>query len=591
MKEGCKAVAKKECKSAEVAEKLDTKTEYGLGGSQIAKVTGPEHTIKLSSGAEEKARAVTHHYYDEGSSEAEEANHETYSLVTKSTSGALLSNGEEQDVRTTVSSYSGQKGLGWKLRKPTSVTVDPRGLDLTTSTVYNETTGSVIESKAPAGTSELVSPPVFSTWFGSEGSGAGEFKHPVASAVDASGNVWVLDQGNDRVEKFSSAGGFLAAYGSEGTGEKQFRKPWGIAINQSTGDIYISDTENNRVEELSSSGGYITSFGSLGSGNGQLDRPLGLTIDAKGDVWVADAGNSRVEEFSSSGAYLSQIGKKGSGAGELEEPSGIAISGGELYVSDYNLGRVEEFSPSGEYLAQISSKGSGEGQLGEPMGIAANPTSGDLYVSNISNVLEFSPSGKYLATFGEWGAGKGQFNEAIGLTVNATGELYVADEKNDRVDEWLPPEAGGAHLVYSTQFGSYGWGEGQFDYSVAPAVDGHGDVWVADGGGSRIEKFTPQGTFLASYGSYGTGNGQFGQPHGLAINQSTGDVYVSDCEEDRIEELSSTGEFVRSFGSEGSEHGQLKCPGGLAIDSSGDVWVADTGNDRIQRGIRLAVRL
>lgn len=106
--------------------------------------------MKLATGgAEIEARAVTHYSYDEGSQQAEEKNKETYNLVTKTTSGALLSNGEEKDVRTTVTSYNGQNDLGWKLRKPTSVTTDPTGLNLTSSTVYDENTGAVVEDGHP----------------------------------------------------------------------------------------------------------------------------------------------------------------------------------------------------------------------------------------------------------------------------------------------------------------------------------------------------------------------------------------------------------------------------------------------------------
>ena len=186
--ESCKSV-KTECKSAEIAEKLDTKTEYNASGSDIVKVLGPEHKVKLLTGEEVEARAVTHNYYDEGATGAEEKNKETYNLVTKTTSGALLANGEEKDVRTETTSYSGQEGLGWKLRKPTSTTVEPAGLDLVNKMVYDESTGAVVEARAPAGNSEQVFPPSFSFHFGGSGSGNGQFKEPWAVALDASENA------------------------------------------------------------------------------------------------------------------------------------------------------------------------------------------------------------------------------------------------------------------------------------------------------------------------------------------------------------------------------------------------------------------
>jgi tripartite motif-containing protein 71 len=604
LKEGCVSISKKECKSAEVSELLDTKTKYNLEDSEILETIGPEHKIKLSTGTEVQARNITHDYYNEGAREVEEKTHETYNLATKSTDGALLSNGEEKDVRTITRSYSGQKDLGWELRKPTATTIDPAGLDLTKATEYNETTGNVIETKAPGGTSENVPPPVFSKSFGSEGSGNGQFKHATGVAVDSGGDVWAVDSGDGRVEKFSSSGSFLGAYGSKGTGVDQFEEPWGIAINQSTGNVYVSDSSNNRIEELNSSGAFVETIGwgvsdgkselevckssckagLAGSGNGQLKEPLGITTDSHGDVFVVDYGNDRVQEFSEEGAYMEKFGTVGSGNGQLKEPVGIAISEGEIYVVDNGNGRVEEFSPGGAYLNQFGSTGSGAGQFKEAVGIAVNPNNSDIYVSDETGerVEEFSPAGKFLVEFGMSGKGPGQFKEPMGLAVNASGDLYVSEENGDRVDEWAPPAAGGAHMTYSTQFGSTGSGSGQFEYPAMTAIDGQGDVWVTDYSNARIEKFTAQGKFLASYGSKGSGEVQFKQPTGIAINQGTGNVYVADCENNRIEELSSSGSYIRAFGSSGSGTGQFNCPGGVKIDASGDVWVADINNDRIQ---------
>ncbi len=609
MKEGCISVSKKECKSAEKSEKLDTKTEYNPAGSEIVKVLGPEHPVKLSTGAEVQARGVSHDYYDEGAKEAEEKYKEAYNLITRSTSGALLSNGEEKDVRTTTTSYSGQKDLGWKLRKPTSTTSDPAGLDMVHKTLYEEhenakkeieSTGNVVETKAPAGNSEQVSPPSFSLHFGGSGTGNGQFKEPWADALDSSGNVWALDTGNDRVEKFSSTGGFSAAYGKEGSGNLQFKEPKGIAINQSTGNVYVSDTGNNRIEELSSAGAFVEVIGwgvsnekaelevcktscktgIAGTGNGQFNGPIGLTIDAQGNIWVVDGNNDRVEEISEAGAYVAQFGSKGTGNGQLTEPVGIAMSEGSLYVVDHGNDRVEQFSTSGAYMGQFGSKGSGAGQFNEPYGIAANPSTGALYVCDLENgrMEEFSPAGRFLTEWYTWGPTHEQ-SWPRDVAVGSTGDMYVIDHGANEVGEWIPPEAGGAHLNFSTQFGNKGTGNGQYSEPEGVAVDGQGNIWVVDNLNNRIEKLSAQGAFLASYGKEGSGEVQFHGPTRIAINKSTGNLYVTDTWNNRVEELSSSGTYVAAFGTSGS--GTLKEPDGVAIDSSGNVWVSDRGNDRI----------
>ncbi len=600
MKEGCKSVSKKECKSAEASERLDTKTEYNAYGSDILKVVGPEHKIKLSTGEEVEARAVTHNHYDEGAKEAEEKNKETYNLVTMTTGGALLSNGEEKDVRTEATSYSGQEDLGWKLRKPTSTALEPTGLDLVHKTFYEKYTGAVTETRAPAGNSEKVSPPSFSLHFGGSGTGNGQFKEPWSVALDSGGNVWTLDTGNDRVEKFSGTGIFSGTYGKEGTGNLQFKEPKGIAVNQTTGNVYVTDTKNNRLEELNSSGAFVETIGwgvsdekaelevckssckagIAGSGNGQLSSPIGVTIDTQGNIWIVDSGNDRIEKLSEAGAYGGQFGSKGSGNGQLTEPAGIAMSEGSLYVVDHGDDRVEQFSTSGLYLGQFGSKGSSAGKFNEPYGIASNQSTGVLYVCDTEDgrMEEFSPAGKFLAEWETWGSTHEQ-SWPRGVAVGSTGDLYIIDPGANEVGEWIPPEAGGAHLSYGTQFGSKGTGEDQFKEPVAAAIDGTGNVWITDYGNDRVEKFGSDGRFSAAYGKEGSGEVQFYGPSGIVINKSTGNVYISDTWNNRVEELTSSGTYVASFGTSGS--GTLKEPAGMAIDSSGDVWVADRGKDRI----------
>jgi YD repeat-containing protein len=191
---------------------------------------------------------------------------------------------------------------------------------------------------------------------------------------------------------------------------------------------------------------------------------------------------------------------------------------------------------------------------------------------------EFSPSGKFLTEWGTWGSTHEQ-SVPVGVAVGATGTLYIIDPVANEVGEWIPPEAGGAHLSYSTQFGSKGTGNGQFSEPNYSAIDGKGNVWITDYGNDRLEEFTAKGGFIASYGKAGSGEVQFNGPAGVAINKSTGNIYVADVWNNRIEELSSTGAYVASIGTTGS--GTLKEPVGVAIDSSGDVWAADRGNNRI----------
>ena len=167
---------------------------------------------------------------------------------------------------------------------------------------------------------------------GISGSGSGQFSDPLGIAVDGSGNVWVVDSGNNRVEEFSSEGAYIKSVGSKGSGKTEFKEPKGIAF--SGRNVYVSDYGNNRIEEFSGSGTYLAEFGTKGSGNGQLDGPYGIASDpVAGDLYVTDSLNNRVEEFTFAGVFVTKFGSEGTGNGQFKDPLGLTINNeGSVYV-------------------------------------------------------------------------------------------------------------------------------------------------------------------------------------------------------------------------------------------------------------------
>jgi DNA-binding beta-propeller fold protein YncE len=296
---------------------------------------------------------------------------------------------------------------------------------------------------ASTGASEALAgvAPAYLRKFGEKGEGeSGQFTSPAAAAIDASGNVWVVDRGNNRVEEWSATGTWMHTYGKKGTGTLQFEGPEGVAINQSTGEIYVVDKGNNRVEELGAKGEYVGAFGEKGSELGKLSSPVGVAVAPNGNVWVADYGNDRVDEFTETGGYLGSFGKEGSENGQFKGPTGIAFSGEDAYVVDSGNDRVQELSMSGQYMAKFGTKGTGNGQLETPYGIATEPVSGDLYVADSANnrIQEFSSAGTFLLAYGKKGEGTGEFSDPDGVAVNPSGDAYVADTANNRVQELEP---------------------------------------------------------------------------------------------------------------------------------------------------------
>jgi RHS repeat-associated protein len=437
--------SKEKCKSAEVAKELDSESVYEEKGSepgaQLLSTLGPEHTVKLASGSTVAARDHKEYSYDAGAP----SEGGPYRLVTKETEGAQYS-GKEADVRTTATSYEGQKGLGWKLRKPTLITTNPGGLNLAHSYTYEESTGNLKETSSPAGVTGSKTLNYLLT-FGSTGHENGEFETPTNAATDSSGDVWVVDYENNRIEEFSSAGTWLANYGKAGTSETEldFERPVGIAINQSSNDVYVTDQNNNRVVKFSASTGkVIRVFGKDGNKAGEFTEPHGVALDGKGHLWVVDSGNNRLEEFNEEGTYLKTVGEKGTTCGDFTKPSNVAISGEDMYVTDAGNSRVEKFTEEGKTCTQFGTAGTGAGQFKEPNGIAVGPT-GHPFVVDQGNdrVQEFSATGAYLATYGAKGTGAGEFSQPRGITILSSGVMYVTDASTaNRVEKWGPTANG-----------------------------------------------------------------------------------------------------------------------------------------------------
>ena len=283
--------------------------------------------------------------------------------------------------------------------------------------------------------------------FGKAGSGNGELKSPDGIATDSTGNIWVVDSENNRVQKFNSKGGYLAKFGEKGSGNGQLNSPKGIGID-TEGNIWVVDSGNNRIEKFSPEGKWLLSSGSgegkASSADGAFNSPTGIAVASSGNIFVVDTGNNRIEKFSSKGGYLAKFGEKGSGNGQLSSPTGIALSGSYVWVVDSANNRVQKFNNSSlKYVSQFGKEGSGNGEFKSPSGIALD-AAGRLWVTDSANnrVQRFDEEGKYLDQFGEKGSGAGQLQSPLGIASPSAWGLLVVDSANNRVQRWtMVPDA------------------------------------------------------------------------------------------------------------------------------------------------------
>jgi streptogramin lyase len=265
--------------------------------------------------------------------------------------------------------------------------------------------------------------------FGSYGNLAGQFDQPWGIDVDASGDVYVADWLNKRIQKFDSDGNFKGMLAAS-----NLVNIHGIAIAPS-GRVFTSQSYDIRIKEFSSELQYLTGFGTRGSGIGQFKSPWGLTVSNSGDIYVADTGNNRVQKFTSSGQHIQTIGSLGSSDGFMDSPYDVATDvSGNLYVADYSNARVQIFDGQGNHKLSFGSIGQAEGKFYALSGIVVN-SAGIIFTAEIlgSRVQAFRPDGTFITTFGTYGEGIGQFRQPLGITITDSDRIYVTDEELGRV--------------------------------------------------------------------------------------------------------------------------------------------------------------
>lgn len=449
-----------------------------------------------------------------------------------------------------------------------------------------------IEKFSPSG--------AFITAWGHSGSELGEFdfgssqdptKPPGGGIAVAGGYVYVADSGNDRIERFNLEGGEPLEWGSYGTEPGQFSYPRAVAASAT--EVLVSDDDNHRIEKFTPSGQFEGADGSEGTTGDRFDFPYGIALDAAGNVYVADDINDRIVKLSPQLAFTAEWGSFGSKSDQLAFPRGLASDpAGDTYVADTANDRIEVFDPEGHYLRTIGASARGGGVLTAPRGLAIDPT-GRLLVSDTddSRVETFSPSSDafagFFSTTGAFSTAAGGrtagFNRPAGIAVEERGSVYVTDPADERIlhlwgDGTFLSELGGPGDLGGAALAGAG--------SVAVA-SGSGDLYVADTNHNRVLAYSPQGKLLARFGagdgdgSSGAGPGELNHPAAVAV-AATGDIYVADTGNNRIVELSPSGEVLTQWGSRGTTDGRFHLPTGVAVDAAGNVYVLDSEDNRVE---------
>jgi sugar lactone lactonase YvrE len=447
---------------------------------------------------------------------------------------------------------------------------------------------------------------------------------PLGVAVDASGNIFVADAGGNRIRKVSTNGIVTTVAGSGMSGlftggfsgdggpatSARLNNPSGVAVDTS-GNLYIADSFNNRIRKVSADGaittvagsgntGFIVGGGFSGDGGpataATMNYPAGVAVDAAGNLFISDFLNNRIRKVSASGIITTVAGSSAipglpvliggfSGDGGpatsavLDEPYGVALdASGNLFIADSVNNRIRKVSASG-----IITTVAGSGAFG---------------------FVGFAGTGSFSGDGGP--ATAATMNNPTGVAVDASGNLYIADSMNHRIRK---VSASGVITTVAGS-GNIGIAGGGFSGDGAPAasamihdpsdvaVDGSGNLFIADEGNGRVREVTAGGIINTIAGSslgYPDGDGGpatsalINNPAGVAVDAS-GNVFIAESYKVRKVTADGTittvaGQGARGFSGDGgpATSAALNNVTGVAVDASGNLFIADTGNNRIRQ--------
>jgi mucin-19 len=529
--------------------------------------------------------------------------------------------------------YQDGTGTNALFNQPYGITVDSAGTVYVADTlnyrIRKITSGGVVTTLAGSGTATFA-----------DGTGTNaSFNTPQGIAVDSSGNVYVGDTNNDLIRKITPTGLVTTLAGSEfagftdslqngGVSGALLNLPRAVAVDSSS-TMYVADTTNHRIRKITS-GGVVTTLAGSGTAtfadgtgtNASFNTPQGIAVDSAGNVYVGDTLNNRIRKITPEGLVTTLAGSGtaqfGDGTGtnaSFNNPYGVTVdSAGIVYVIDKLNYRVRKITSAG-VVTTLAGNGTAQYLEGtgtaarflNPFGIVVNSAGTLMYVTDSNYIRIITSAGvtSFLAGQATAGSANGtgvnaSFNGPREITLLAAGtSVYVADTGNHIIRRVTTDF--GVTTKYSG-FGGAGFRESpvanvQYNNPSGIAVNSAGLVYVADTNNNRIRRIaagsdntgvvtTVVGTSTAGYTD---GGGWFNSPFGIATDWD-GNMYVADTINNRIRKITSTtvvttfaGNGLASSGNGTGTDATFNQPRGVAIGSDGTVYVADTSNNRIRR--------
>ena len=461
---------------------------------------------------------------------------------------------------------------------------------------------------------------------------------PNAVALDAAGNLYIADTGNNRIRKVAT-NGLITTVAGCGVGvigpnlgdngaatNASIFQPAGLCLD-GAGNLFIADTWNNRIRKVATNGIITTVAGTgfgPGSGNGyngdglnatsaEVNNPSGVAVDTSSNLYIADSANNRIRKVDVYGLIWTVAGKGTAGySGDggtatnamMYNPEGVALdAAGNLLIADSDNLRIRKVATN-----NVITTVAGNGTYGNPGdgGQATNASflypanvfvdqAGNLFIADTGNqrIREVGTNGVITTVAGSIPndgalATNATLNQAYGVAVDSAGNVYVADTYNNRIRKIdangiITTVAGNGVLGFAGDGGLATNANLRYPHGVA--LDAAGDLFIADSSNRRIREVDTNGFIwtVAGTGSFNT-SGDGGQatnagimlPEGVVVDK-IGNLFIADLFNANIRKVGTNG-VISSLTGIG-----LAQPMAVAVDSAGNLFIADTFNNRVRK--------